>query len=231
MTKSNFTIAAAIVAGALAVAPVSAAMADERKHSGFHKGREKNHHAGLRIPPGHRPRPGECRIWYPGKPPGHQPRPGNCRVLGRRVPPGAWLISHDKKWSYADLRAHRYTKGAGYYGKRDSHDDRYPRGGYDGRSYSGRREIRKDIRDVRAARSEVRQDREQLQKNIEELKNDKAELRKDIRDGAKRKEIRQGRREIRQDRREISGSKKDLRQSQNKLEAAREELREDLRRR
>jgi hypothetical protein len=46
----------------------------------------------VKVPPGHLPPPGECRIWYPDRPPGHQPPPGNCRELERRVPPGAWLI-------------------------------------------------------------------------------------------------------------------------------------------
>ena len=45
-----------------------------------------------RIPPGHMPPPGQCRIWLPGKPPGQQPPPGDCRELERQLPPGAWLI-------------------------------------------------------------------------------------------------------------------------------------------
>ncbi len=45
-----------------------------------------------KIPPGHMPPPGKCRIWYPGRPPGHQPPPGDCMELRRHVPPGAWLI-------------------------------------------------------------------------------------------------------------------------------------------
>lgn len=44
----------------------------------------------LRIPPGHYPPPGECRLWYPDRPPGHQPPPGQCHP----VPPGAWVIRH-----------------------------------------------------------------------------------------------------------------------------------------
>ena len=45
-----------------------------------------------RIPRGHRPPPGQCRIWIPGRPPGKQPPPGDCRKLRHRVPAGAWLI-------------------------------------------------------------------------------------------------------------------------------------------
>lgn len=43
----------------------------------------------LKIPPGHYPPPGECRIWYPDRPAGHQPPPFRC---GDPVPRGAWLI-------------------------------------------------------------------------------------------------------------------------------------------
>jgi hypothetical protein len=33
---------------------------------------------GVRIPPGHLPGPGQCRVWYPNRPPGHQPAPFRC---------------------------------------------------------------------------------------------------------------------------------------------------------
>lgn len=46
----------------------------------------------LRVPRGHLPPPGACRVWLPGVPPGHQPAPGACRRLERRVPAGAWLL-------------------------------------------------------------------------------------------------------------------------------------------
>ncbi|MGD2046851.1 MAG: hypothetical protein PVJ80_15165 [Gemmatimonadota bacterium] len=34
--------------------------------------------AGVHVPPGHRPGPGQCRVWYPGVPPGHQPAAFAC---------------------------------------------------------------------------------------------------------------------------------------------------------
>ena len=37
----------------------------------------------VRVPPGHMPRPGYCRLWYPGRPPGHQPRARPCEQLFR----------------------------------------------------------------------------------------------------------------------------------------------------
>ncbi|MOA18517.1 hypothetical protein D3C78_1388410 [compost metagenome] len=45
-----------------------------------------------RIPRGHRPPAGQCRIWFPGRAPGKQPQSGDCRTLQRRLPAGAWLI-------------------------------------------------------------------------------------------------------------------------------------------
>lgn len=45
-----------------------------------------------KIPKGHMPPPGMCRIWYPNLPPGQQPPPGDCSYLRHHVPPGAWLI-------------------------------------------------------------------------------------------------------------------------------------------
>jgi len=50
------------------------------------------HSASVKIPPGHLPPPGSCRIWYPGRPPGHQPPPGDCYTLQYQVPPGAVLV-------------------------------------------------------------------------------------------------------------------------------------------
>lgn len=48
--------------------------------------------APVKVPPGHMPPPGECRIWFPDRPPGHQPPPGPCHRLKYQVPPGAYLI-------------------------------------------------------------------------------------------------------------------------------------------
>lgn len=46
----------------------------------------------VRIPAGHMPPPGTCRVWYPDRPPGHQPPPGGCGELRHHVPPGAVLL-------------------------------------------------------------------------------------------------------------------------------------------
>lgn len=50
-------------------------------------------HGYTRIPDGHVPPPGECRIWYPGRPAGRQPPPFKCGQAHDRVEPGGWLIS------------------------------------------------------------------------------------------------------------------------------------------
>lgn len=49
-------------------------------------------HGLLKIPPGHLPPPGQCRIWVPGVPPGRQRRAADCSILAAEVPPGAWLL-------------------------------------------------------------------------------------------------------------------------------------------
>ena len=56
------------------------------------------HERAARVPPGHYPPPGECRIWYPARPPGHQPPPGRCESLVGRVPLGAFLLYNDRAW-------------------------------------------------------------------------------------------------------------------------------------
>lgn len=46
----------------------------------------------LRVPPGHMPNVGQCRIWFPGRPPGHQPKAGSCAGLQRTAPAGSWIL-------------------------------------------------------------------------------------------------------------------------------------------
>lgn len=50
-------------------------------------------HGYTRIPNGHLPPPGECRIWYPDRPAGQQPPPFKCGQARGRVEPGGWMIS------------------------------------------------------------------------------------------------------------------------------------------
>jgi hypothetical protein len=51
---------------------------------GWGRGRGQNKTAKpSKIPPGHLPPAGECRVWYDGVPPGHQPPPTSCREAER----------------------------------------------------------------------------------------------------------------------------------------------------
>jgi len=53
----------------------------------------------LKIPPGHYPPPGQCRLWYPGRPPGQQPPPVQCRSLvGRARGTGAFILYNGSPW-------------------------------------------------------------------------------------------------------------------------------------
>jgi len=65
--------------------------AREHRHDGKYYAYFHEHgYTNLRIPEGHLPPPGECRVWYPGRPPGQQPPPVKC--ASAQVPPGAWLM-------------------------------------------------------------------------------------------------------------------------------------------
>jgi hypothetical protein len=58
----------------------------------------------LKVPPGHFPKPGECRLWFPSRPPGQQPRAGSCVGLARIAPAGSMILyrpTSDKKVIYA----------------------------------------------------------------------------------------------------------------------------------
>jgi len=204
MKIGKTTILAGLLAGTM-LAPVAPALAKDKDYGEF------------RVPPGHVPPPGACRIWFPGRPPGHQPKPGSCRVLSRQVPRGAYLIANDRRWTYGELSDRRFRYDV-FDGPRYSHRD------YD-RDYIRRSQVREDIRDVREARRDVAEDRQQLQKNVDELKKDRAELKRDIQSGAGRKEIAQDRREIREGREKVADAKKELQRSENRLERERADLR------
>jgi len=94
--------AAALVLVALSAAPAAA------QGRGNKKGK---------VPPGHMPPAGMCRVWYEGVPPGRQPRPTSCAEAERHAArTGARVI-------YSDGRATRGSGGGGIY-DRDDRDDR-----------------------------------------------------------------------------------------------------------
>jgi len=75
----------------------------------------------IRVPPGHMPPPGYCRVWYPGVPPGHQPPPEPCgRAFRGYAYDGAVIIG-------APTRQEVY--GARYEDRRYSEDGWYDDGG------------------------------------------------------------------------------------------------------
>ncbi|MDH5367258.1 MAG: hypothetical protein OEW67_09745 [Cyclobacteriaceae bacterium] len=48
-----------------------------------------------RIPPGHLPPQGSCKVWYPNKPPGQQPPPTSCDEAMNKAPVGSWVLLKD----------------------------------------------------------------------------------------------------------------------------------------
>ncbi|MCG2586956.1 hypothetical protein [Rhodohalobacter sulfatireducens] len=50
----------------------------------------RKHH--IKIPPGHMPPPGKCRVWLDDRPPGQQPPPVSCHSIRHRIPYGAVVV-------------------------------------------------------------------------------------------------------------------------------------------
>ena len=58
----------------------------------------------LKVPPGHLPPVGQCRVWFPGRPPGKQPAASGCAGIARIAPAGSWILyrpTNDKKVVHA----------------------------------------------------------------------------------------------------------------------------------
>jgi hypothetical protein len=74
----------------------------DRRDRGRGRGnRDDNSYRGyrtLRVPPGHYPPRGACRVWFEGRPPGRQPRATNCERLYGRVPYGAFILYNGNAW-------------------------------------------------------------------------------------------------------------------------------------
>ena len=91
-----------------------------------------------KVPPGHMPPAGQCRVWYDGVPPGHQPAPSSC-AEAERMP----ARSTNGRVIYSDGRDSG-PQGAGGGGIFDRTDDgrypddaRYPAERTDGRRPTG----------------------------------------------------------------------------------------------
>ena len=143
-----------------------------------------------------------------------------------------WEKNHGKRFdrSVHDRRYYRRGWRDDDY-RRDARYDRRHDGRWDNRGHHNNAEIRQDFRDVRAARADVRKERTDLRKDYTELRNDRAELRRDIRNGASKAEIMKDRQEIRDDWASIRKNRQELSTAEGKLDAARQELKSDLRKR
>ena len=50
----------------------------DRGYDRGYRGYDQGYYYAPRIPDGHLPPPGECRVWDPSRPAGHQPPPFKC---------------------------------------------------------------------------------------------------------------------------------------------------------
>lgn len=64
--------------------------------SGVYGSRTSSRTGSSKVPPGHRPPPGMCRIWIDGVPPGQQPAPTDCATAERTRPANARVIYGDQ---------------------------------------------------------------------------------------------------------------------------------------
>jgi len=75
-----------------------------------------------RIPPGHLPPAGMCRIWIDGVPPGQQPAPTDCQTAVATKPANARVIWGDQS-AFPGKGKGKFKQGKGQKG-RDIDDDR-----------------------------------------------------------------------------------------------------------
>ena len=92
-----------IAAGAALIATSAAAdpWKDESGKSREYYGNYYNGYGGQYgyIPKGHRPPPGECRVWIPGLPAGHQPPPTSCGyAFAQAKYYGGYVVHSKRKW-------------------------------------------------------------------------------------------------------------------------------------
>ena len=141
MPSIRTALAAALAAAtALAAAPVVAAP--------LHAQNGRVATGPSRVPAGHLPPAGLCRVWYDGVPPGRQPAPVDCDVAERQAARGGQRASvvygagarrGDGRWEDRrdDRRDDRWERDGRYDGR---YDPRYPNGRYeDGRNRAGER--------------------------------------------------------------------------------------------
>lgn len=152
MPSTRSTLAAALAAAtALAAAPLVAAP--------LHAQNGRIATSASRVPPGHLPPAGLCRVWYDGVPPGRQPAPTHCDAAERQAARGGRGASviygpgarrGGDRWERDGRRDDDRWERDGRYDGRDEgrydqrydprYDPRYPDGRYeDGRNRAGER--------------------------------------------------------------------------------------------
>jgi hypothetical protein len=55
----------------------------DRDRDWLDRDRDRRGYSARRVPAGHLPPPGSCRVWFPDRPAGHQPPPMSCREARR----------------------------------------------------------------------------------------------------------------------------------------------------
>ena len=103
-----------------------------------------------RIPPGHLPAAGECRVWIDGVPPGRQPAPTSCSRA--RYDAQRW----GGRVIYGDDYAYGNGRGKGKYKNKGRNDDRYGRRDRDDDRWDDRRRRDRDDDDRYDGRYEDR---------------------------------------------------------------------------
>lgn len=113
----------ALAAALLAFAGTAAEAQGKGNKNKGQRGKQK---VEKRVPPGHMPPAGLCRVWYDGVPPGRQPRPTDCNEAERVA-----SRSDDARVIYGSRNGRRATRGQGAGGgiyERYPGDARYPSG-------------------------------------------------------------------------------------------------------
>ena len=84
-----------------------------------------NKFSGDKVPPGHRPPPGMCRIWLEGVPPGQQPAPTDCATAVRNRPgTGRVLFGDDAAGGRKNVRAKDRDDDRGRKDQKDQKDQK-----------------------------------------------------------------------------------------------------------
>ena len=112
---------------ATALLALAGTTAEAQGRSNGNKNKRANQKLEKRVPPGHMPPAGMCRVWYDGVPPGRQPRPTSCAEAQRVA-----ARDGDARVIYGSARDRRAARGEGAGGggiyERYPGDARYPNG-------------------------------------------------------------------------------------------------------